>query len=108
MTADFYRSIAIYLRKSDEPPLAAGMEKIRLAPKGAKPETLEVDTFEITAKVEAVNYKKRTLTLKGPAGNITVLKVAKSVKRFDQVQKGDELVLLVTEALAINVSAAAL
>ena len=62
-----------------------------------------VNTSEITAKVEAIDYKKRTVTLKGPEGNVRTFTVDKSVKKFSNVKVGDELVVRVTDALAIVV-----
>jgi hypothetical protein len=32
--------------------------------------------------VETIDYQKRTVTLKGPEGNLATSRVAKSVKRF--------------------------
>ncbi|MGO9689996.1 MAG: hypothetical protein ACLP2X_15830 [Syntrophobacteraceae bacterium] len=46
---------------------------------------------------------KRTVTLKGPEGKIRTYKVGKEVKKFKQVKKGDQVVLRVTEALALEV-----
>ena len=46
---------------------------------------------------------KRTVTLKGPEGKIQTYKVGEEVKNFKQVKKGDQVVLRVTEALALEV-----
>jgi hypothetical protein len=48
--------------------------------------------------------KKRTVTLKGPEGNLSTMKVGPAAKRFKEVKKGDQVVLRVTEALLIDVS----
>ena len=42
--------------------------------------------------------------MKGPAGNIRTLKVDKAVKNFDQIKKGDQIVLRFTEAFALSVA----
>jgi hypothetical protein len=65
---------------------------------------LAVKTAEITGNVQAIDYKKRTVTLKGPEGNLTTLKVGEAAKRFNEVKKGDQVVLRVTEALLIDVT----
>jgi hypothetical protein len=77
-----------------------------LAPKGAKPRAVAVDTSEMTAVVDDINYKTRTVTLRGPQQKTATLKVDKSVKRFDEVKKGDEIVVRHTQALAIDVKPA--
>jgi len=103
VTATFYESTAVYVRKSDAPPGEGEVASVRVAPKGKKPGVVAVDTIQITAKIEAIDYKKRSLTLKGPEGNAMTFKVDKGVKNFDQVKKGDEVVIRNTEALAIKV-----
>ena len=60
----------------------------------------------MTAHVYDIDYKNRTVTLTGPKKNTAVLKVDDSVKRFNEVKKGDELVIRHTEAFAINVDPA--
>jgi hypothetical protein len=70
---------------------------------GAKPEGVVVNTTELTATVEAIDYAKRTVTLKGPEGNTVTLKVDESAKDFKNVKKGDQVVARFTEAVAISV-----
>jgi hypothetical protein len=58
---------------------------------------------EATANVEAVDLKKRTVTVKGPKGNVNTVKVGDHVKKLDQVKVGDQVVVRYTEAVAISV-----
>lgn len=97
----YVESVALFVRKSDQQPAASETQTVRVAPKGAKPGVAIVDTREITGKVETVDYKKRTVTLKGPEGNVATFPVDKEVKKFKNVKVGDEVVLRITEALAI-------
>jgi hypothetical protein len=99
----YAESIAVFVRKSNEKPSADEVQTIQLAPKGAKPGVLMTDTFEVTAAVEAIDYKKRTVTLKGPEGNLKTVPVDKGVKNFKNVKVGDEVVMKITEAMAIYV-----
>jgi hypothetical protein len=62
-----------------------------------------VDTAQVTANVEAVDYRTRTITLKGAPGNIRTYKVGDAVQRFNEVKTGDQVVLRITDALAILV-----
>lgn len=98
-----FESIALFVRKSSDPPSATEVADVQVAPKGKKPAAVAVDTVEITATVEAIDYAKRTVTLRGPAGKTKTIKVDPSVKRFKQIKKGDEVVVRHTEALAISV-----
>ena len=104
--ATYAESVAIGVRKSDEKPAASQTRTVKVAPKGAKPGVIVADTTEITAKVEAIDYAKWTVDLKGPEGNVRTFAVDKSVKKFKNVKKGDEVVVRVTEALAIVVEKA--
>src|SRR5690348_5876105 len=49
------------------------------------------ETNHLKATVEDVNYDKRELTLKGPAGNSVKFEVSSAVKNFPQIKKGDEV-----------------
>ncbi len=95
---------AIYVTKADSAPSVDDQQTIQLAPKGQKPGGYVSDTVRITANVEAIDYQKRTLTLKGPAGNIKTFTIGESVKRFNEIKKGDQVVVKHTEALAISVT----
>lgn len=106
VTTKYYESTAIFVRKPDEPPFAEEASAVQLAAPGQKPGALAVDTMEMRARVEEIDYKNRTVTLRGPQQKTATLKVDKDVKRFSEVKKGDEVVVRHTEALAINVEAA--
>ena len=43
----------------------------------------------VTAKVEAIDQAKRTVTLKGPLGNVVFFIVDERVKRLNEVKVGD-------------------
>ena len=106
VTAKYFESIAIRVRKPNEPPFGEKESAVQVAPKGAKPGAVAVETSEMTAVVEAIDYKSRTVTLRGPQQKTVNLKVDKSVKRFNEVKKGDEIVIRRTEAMAIDVKPA--
>lgn len=99
----YAQSVAIWVRKATEKPAAAEVQTVKVAPKGDMPHATLTKTTEITATVEGIDYKKRTVTLKGPEGNVNTYPVDKRVKRLNEVKVGDEVVLRVTEAFAIKV-----
>jgi translation elongation factor P/translation initiation factor 5A len=103
VVAEYMESVAVFVRKSTDPPSAGEAEMVGVAPKGAKPGVVMVQTAEVTAKVEAVDLKARTITLMGPEGKTKKFKVDKSVKSLDKLKKGDDITLRVTDALAITV-----
>ncbi len=103
VVAKYLESVAVFVRKSSDPPSAGEMDAVGVAPKGAMPGMVMVKTDEVTAKVTAVDVKGRTLTLMGPEGKTQKFKVDKSVKRLNEIKKGDDITLRVTQALAIDV-----
>ena len=104
VTAKYHESVAIGVRKSDEPPSATGREIITRAPLGERPGAMRKSTTQITATIEKIDRDQRELTLKGPQGNTTVVKVPEEVKKFDQLKEGDQVVVTATESVALSVS----
>lgn len=56
----------------------------------------------VTAAVESVDEKNRTLVLKGPRGNVFDLAVGPEVKNFAQIKAGDNLVVRYAQALTLE------
>jgi Cu/Ag efflux protein CusF len=56
----------------------------------------------ITASVEAIDPAARTVTLKGPRGNVVTLPVSEKAKNFDKVKVGDMVVVRYLEALSLE------
>jgi hypothetical protein len=106
VTVDYYEATAIYVRKPDEPPFAQGASGVQVAAPGERPGAVAVNTVEMRARVEDIDYKNRTITLGGPQQKTATLDVDESVKRFSEIKKGDEIVVRHTEALAIKVQPA--
>lgn len=65
--------------------------------------TIEEGTVTVTATVEAVDQAKRTVTLKGPKGNLVTVKADERVKNFAQIKKGDLVAATYYESLAYEV-----
>ena len=57
---------------------------------------------QVTASVEAVDSTKRTVTLKGPAGDIVTLAVGPEVQNFDQIRVGDLVAVRYVEGLMLE------
>lgn len=104
VTAKYSQSVAVAVRKSDEPPTATGRETFKRAPLGEKPAATGTSMMQISATIDKIDRDKRELTLKGPQGNSTVVKVSDDVKRFDELKEGDQVVVSATESIAISVS----
>jgi hypothetical protein len=60
------------------------------------------NVVEITATVQAVNKADRTVTIKGPKGNVDTITAGPEVKNFDQIKVGDQVALRYVEALSLE------
>ena len=99
----YTEELALFVRKSDAQPSATQTETLTLAPKGQKPAGVVARTVELTGTVESIDAKKRTVSVKRPAGNVRTFHVDKAVKNFNQIKVGDQVVLRITEAVALSV-----
>lgn len=61
------------------------------------------ESVTVKATIEAINPTDRTVTLKGPQGNLVVVQADKRVKRFDKLKVGDEVTATYTESIAVRV-----
>jgi len=73
-----------------------------LAPKGAKPGALVAETQQYTARISAINLKKRQATLLFPDGSSRTFAVRQDVD-LSQRKVGEDVAFRVTMATAISV-----
>ena len=104
VTVAILESIAVVVRPKGAPPAAGERGTVALAPVGAKPGGIVTNTTKISAKVEAVDAAAHTVTVKGPLGKERTFKVNPKVD-LSALKTGDDIVLRVTDALAIDVTA---
>ena len=61
-----------------------------------------VSAVEISAQVVAIDKTTRTVTLKGPKGNVVDIVAGEQVKNFDQIKVGDLVVARYAQALTLE------
>jgi hypothetical protein len=76
-----------------------------VAKPGERPAVGAARQVQVMANVIAVNAKTRTVTLKGPKGNVVDL-VLDDPKQVANIKKGDQVEAIYTEALAVSVEPA--
>jgi hypothetical protein len=92
------------VQKATEAPKMVETQSITRAKPGEKPAgTIETIGF-MTARVEAIDYKTRMVTLKLPEGNTLRFKVGDQVTRLNEVKKSDEVVVQYMQKLSIKVT----
>lgn len=57
---------------------------------------------EISAQVVSIDKATRTLTLKGPKGNVQDVAISDEVKNFDQIHPGDFIMVRFMQSLALE------
>ena len=82
--------------------LAVAASPFAAETKASKPIVVK-DKVKIKATVEAIDHGNRTVTLKGPKGNLMTLPVDESVERFDNVKIGDTITAEYYESVAYDV-----
>lgn len=102
ITATVTEEVAISLTRGDVPPSASADTAVALAPIGSKPGVLMADTVEVTAKILAIDNKRRKVTLQFADGTTKKLKVGKAAD-LTKVKPGDGVNLRLTEGIAIVV-----
>jgi len=105
VTVKYYESMAIEVVKPGSGTGAGQASTIVRSKEGEMPAGTAIRTATVMATVTAIDKKKGTLTLKGPEGNLVTAK-AEDPKNLEKVKVGDELMITVTEALAISVERA--
>jgi len=101
ITAVVTEEVAIFVG-SDAPPSGMTATGVVLAPVGAKPGAVVVDTEQITVKVIAVDDAKHKITFELPDGTTKTVKVDKKMD-LSTVRLGDNVTVQVTEGFAITV-----
>jgi len=105
VTAEFLESVEIFVSSEKVTPAAGTASAVERAPLGGKPGMTEVQSVEVTAQVESIDYKTRMVKLRGPEGKTKTVKAGPEVKRLDEVKQGDTVVVRYTEAVSIRVTA---
>jgi hypothetical protein len=93
--------LAACAARDDAPPAAAGAAAAAATPVVSG--TIEEGTVTVTATVEAVDLKKRVVTLRGPEGNLVKVQADERVKNLPQVKKGDIVSATYYESLVYDV-----
>jgi len=96
-------AVAIFVRKPGDQPVSSEKRTLQVAPRGEKPSFVMTDTNEMAATVEKIDHAKRTVTVRRLDGSPSTFSVDKSVEKLENVKVGDEVVVSVTEAVAIAV-----
>jgi len=102
ITVALMSEMVVSLRKAGTSAESEGGLLVARAAEGDKPAGIIAGTTEITAVVESINLEEHAATLKLPDGESKTIKAREDVD-LTQVTVGDEVVISLTEAIAVMV-----
>jgi Cu/Ag efflux protein CusF len=105
VVAKYFEAVAVEVKKGGVGIRGKESETaVSRAPLGEKPAGAVATTTTITANVTKVDTKKQVVTLEGPSGRSVNVKV-KDPAVFSQIKVGEQVEMVITEAIAIAVEA---
>jgi Cu/Ag efflux protein CusF len=99
----FTEEIAIVIGKSNETPGAASGEQVSVAPNGAKPGVVMVETSALSAQILAVDAQTHRVTLLDAEGKKKTIKVSKKVTNLGDLKVGETVDMLMTDSTVIEI-----
>ena len=99
----FTEEVVVLVGKTGESPGGVQAGEISVAPKGAKPGIVMVETTAVSARVLAVDTGNRRVTLAEPDGKKKTIKLGKKATNLDQLKVGESIDMLVTDSLIVDV-----
>jgi len=100
-----FQETAIALQKAADLPSAAIGHAVLAPEKGEPPAAAgEVTTVESALMNEDIDYDNRTITLKAPDGTLQTMHVGDGVTNLRDFQKGEQVAVRATEALALKIN----
>jgi hypothetical protein len=105
VVARYVQALTLELMKTKGGEPMSVKEGAARAQPGERPAGAVARQVTVLADVTAVDPKKKTITLKGPRGNVVTLDV-QNPDHFKVVKKGDQVQATYTEALALSVEPA--
>ncbi len=105
VTAEYVETISIEVVANEGAEPGSGeISAMARTKKGEMPGAAAIDTRIVTATVEEINLENNTFKLKGPDGNVNEF-VARNPENLKRSAVGDLVIITVTEAVAISVTA---
>jgi hypothetical protein len=102
LVVEIVQSLALELRKTKGGEAISAREGAVTAKPGERPAAAAGREITAIAKVTAVDPKAKTISLKGPRGNVVKLNV-ENPEQFKVVKAGDEVQVTYTEAAAVSI-----
>jgi hypothetical protein len=98
----YREAVAVAVLASNEAPSVEVTQTVEGAPKGANPSGEIAQLTRIAGRIEQIDRGARLLVIRGPQGKLREFAVNDEVRGLDAVQAGDAVVLVYSQALALE------
>jgi hypothetical protein len=99
--ASYVEEASVSVNKAGLKPVIEEKTTVARAEKGGRPGMIVTNTVEAVGVITAIDHKTRSVTIKGPRGNELVTTVKAGIEGFENVKKGDNVVLNHKQVLTI-------
>jgi len=99
--ASYVEEASVSVNKAGLKPVIEEKTTVARADKGGRPGMIVTKSVEAVGVITAVDQKTRSVTIKGPRGNKLVTTVKAGIEGFENVKKGDNVVLNHKQVLTI-------
>jgi hypothetical protein len=103
VTVELQESLDVEVQPGPGTPMNIGMEGQTSPLPGQKPSVTRTIEGTLKTKIEAIDYEARTITFKNRKGVLTTYKITKDAKRFDEVRRGDMLLVDYKQVTVLSV-----
>ena len=98
----YRKSVAVFVRRPGSPELGGEGTTVEQAPRGANPAGTVVTVRQAQGRVEAIDYRTRTVVLSAPEGGQVEITVDERVQGLENIKRGDLIVVRYTEAVGLT------
>jgi hypothetical protein len=103
VTVDVQQVIDVEVQPGPGQPLNIGSESQTSPMPGQKPSSVRTIEGTLKTRVDSIDYEARTVTFKNRKGVPTTYQFSKDAKRFNEVRRGDTLVVEYKQITALSV-----
>jgi hypothetical protein len=103
VTVELQESMDVEVLPGPGEPMNISMEGQTSPLPEQKPSITRTIEGTLKTRIEAINYEARTITFKNRKGVLTTYKIGKDAKRFDEVRRGDMLLVDYKQVTVLSV-----
>jgi hypothetical protein len=103
VTIETHQTVSVEVQPGPGETMNIGAESQTSALPGAKPSGVRTIEGKLKTRVESIDYDNRTITFKNRKSVLTTYKVGPQAKRFDEIRRGDMLVVEYSQTLTLSV-----